>query len=88
MNPEYAQYARSLKWTIGVEYGQVWSLPLDEFGYRTPTSSDGEKVVWRSENVGKLFELLSEVVNLDVQWPKSEGRCTTVTEGNYVTELS
>jgi hypothetical protein len=86
-----------------VEHGQVWSLPLDEFGYRTPTASDGERVVWRSENVGRLFELLAQVVNLDIQWPKrllsdvvepdiqepkSGGRSTTVTEGHYVTEFS
>ncbi|PMD18514.1 hypothetical protein NA56DRAFT_245110 [Hyaloscypha hepaticicola] len=103
MNPEYGQQVRSLKWTIGVEHGQVWSLPLDEFGYRTPTSSDGERVVWRSENVGRLFELLTQVVKLDIQWPKkhlsdvveqeihepkSGGRSTTVTEGNYVTDSS
>jgi hypothetical protein len=102
-NPEYGQHVRSLKWTIGVEHGQVWSLPLDEFGYRTPTSSDGERVLWRSENVGRLFELLTQVVNLDIQWPKrllsdvvmrdiqepkSGDRSTTVTEGNYVTESS
>ncbi len=103
MNPDYGQHVRSLKWTIGVEHGQVWSLPLDEFGYRTPTSSDGERVVWRSENVRQLFESLTQVVNLDIQWPKrllsdvmerdiqeprSGGRSATVTEGNHVTESS
>lgn len=88
MNPEYGQHVRSLKWTIGVEHGQVWSPALDEFGYRTPTSTVDERVVWRSENVGRLFAILSQVVNLDIQGPRSGGRSITVTEGNYMTESS
>jgi hypothetical protein len=88
MNPEYGQHVRSLKWTIGIEHGQLWSLALDQFGYRTPTSSVGERVVWRSEHVGRLFELLSQVVNLDIQGSRSGGRSTTVTEDKYIANSS
>lgn len=53
--------------------------------------------------MGILFELLTRVVKLDIQWPKrhlsdlvereihepkSGGRSTTMTEGNYVTDSS
>jgi hypothetical protein len=71
-----------------VEHGQVWSLALDVFGYRTPTSTVGERVVWRSEHVGRLFELLSQVLNLDIQGSRSGGRSTTVTEDKYMANSS
>ncbi|KAE9368283.1 hypothetical protein N431DRAFT_428127 [Stipitochalara longipes BDJ] len=79
--PEYGQYVRSLKWTIGVENEQVWSVALDNSGFRAPTSSHGERVVWSSGNVGKLFERLTEVVNLDIECANGVGVAMTVSEG-------
>ena len=71
LNPEYAQHVRSLKWTVGLEYEQVWTVALGKFGFSAPISSQGERVVWRSEDVGKLFQSLTQVVKLDIQWLNS-----------------
>jgi hypothetical protein len=38
--------------------------------------------------MGRLFELLSEVVNLDIQGSRSGGRSTTVTEDIYMANSS
>lgn len=71
--PEYGQYVRSLKWTVGVENEQVWSVLLDESGFRVPTSLAGERVVWSSGNVGKVFERLTQVTSLDIEGPNRIG---------------
>lgn len=38
--------------------------------------------------MGRLFELLSQVVNLDIQGSRSGGRSTTVTEDKYIANSS
>jgi len=80
LKPEYGQYVRSLKWTVGVENGQVWSVALDNSGFRAPTSLDGERVVWSSGNIGKLFERLTQVVNLDIECTNKGGGLMDVSE--------
>jgi hypothetical protein len=80
--PEYGQYVRSLKWTLGVEYGQIWSVACYDHGNLAPASWQAERVVWRSsEHVGKLFEGLTQVVNLDVEWANRMGGILAVPEG-------
>jgi hypothetical protein len=84
--PHYGQYVRSLKWTLGVEYEQIWSVACNDYAFRPectpPTSLQTERVVWRSsENVGKLFECLTQVVNLDVEWANRSGGMIVVPEG-------
>jgi hypothetical protein len=71
LNPEYAQHVRSLKWTVGLEYQQVWTVALGKSGFSAPMSLQDERVVWRSEDVGKLFQSLTQVVKLDIQWLNS-----------------
>jgi len=80
--PEYGQYVRSLKWTIGVEKEQVWSVALDTSGFRTPSSSNGERVVWSSANVGRLFERLTQVVSLDMEYANRSGGVMSMPECN------
>jgi hypothetical protein len=50
-----------------VENGQVWSLEPTGSDSAGPISPQGERVVWNSANVWRLFEHLTQVVNLDIE---------------------
>ncbi len=69
--PEYGQYVRSLKWTVGFD---------DEKLVFRPDFVESERVVWRSDYIEKLFECLDQVVTLDIEstarddWRIFEGR--------------
>jgi hypothetical protein len=81
LNPGYGQYVRSLKWTLGVEREQIWSMACYDHRYWTPPPSQANRVVWRSsETVGKLFECLTQVVSLDIEWANRIGGIIVVPE--------
>ena len=79
LKPEYGQYVRSLKWTVGLENEQVWSVFVGLNDSRLP-----QRLVWRSTDVGKLFEALNQVVNLDIEWPNRSGEMISGTDGKML----
>jgi hypothetical protein len=82
LKPEYGRYVRSLKWTLGVECELIRPMACCDLRYWAPSPSQANRVVWMSsETVGKLFESLTQVVNLDIEWANRTGGMIVVPEG-------
>lgn len=82
LKPEYGRYVRSLKWTLGVEHEHIRSTACYDHKDWAPPPSQANRIVWRSsETVGKLFESLTQVVNLDIEWANRTGGIKVLPEG-------
>lgn len=82
LKPEYGRYVRSLKWTLGVEHEHIRSTACCDHKDWAPPPSQANRIVWRSsEAIGKLFESLTQVVHLDIEWANRISGIIVVPEG-------